>query len=220
VSGRPGQREAWPRFSVVARAGDPPFDSLLLALAGEFHDVDRAAVLEELDELARPLFGVGAQSPRAAGESIAARLGELAPFRPAAGSVDDLFLDRVLRNRRGHRALLAAIYVELARRAGVSLCLLSSGDAWFAGIICDDEAVLLDPARTGDSLQAQLTLRRHCAHQLAHGLLCSLTSRFRALGSAGLARRAAELRLELPLGEELLARARSELGQLAREESS
>jgi hypothetical protein len=202
----------------LARTGDPPFDSLLLALAEEFHDVDRTAALEELDELARPLFGVGRQSPRAAGELIASKLGEAAPLRPAADSVDDLFLDRVLRNRRGHRALLAVVYIELARRAGVSLSLLSSGDAWFAGLLCDDEAVLLDPARTGDSLQAQLVLRQHCAHELAHGLLCSLTSHFRALGSHGLARRAAELRLELPLGKELLARARSELGQLDREE--
>jgi Transglutaminase-like superfamily len=201
----------------LARAADPPFDSLLLALAEEFHDVDRAAVLEELDELARPLFGMSGHSPRAAGELIAAKLGEVAQLRPAAGSVDDLFLDRVLRNRRGHRALLAAIYVELARRAGVSFCLLSSREAWFAGILCGDEAVLLDPARTGDSLQARLMLRRHCAHELAHFLLCSLTSRFRALGSTAPARRAAELRLELPLGEELLARARSELGQLERE---
>ena len=157
-------------------------------------------MLEELDELARPLFGVSGQSPRAAGEVIVAKLGEVAPLRPAAGSVDDLFLDRVLRSRRGHRALLAAIYVELARRAGVSLCLLSSGDAWFAGILCGDEAVLLDPARTGDALQVQLMLRRHCSHELAHTLLCSLTSRFRAVGSTALARRAAELRLALPVG--------------------
>jgi Transglutaminase-like superfamily len=188
------------RFSVLAQAPDPPFDSLLLALAEEFHDVDRAAVLEELDELARPLFGVGGQSPRAAGEVIAAKLGELAPLQPAAGSVDDLFLDRVVQNRRGHRALLAAIYVELGRRAGVSLSLLSSGDAWFAGIVYDDEAVLLDPARTGDALQARLTLRYHCSHELAYAVLCSLTMHFRARGSAGLARRAAELRLELPTG--------------------
>jgi regulator of sirC expression with transglutaminase-like and TPR domain len=189
------------RFSTFAGLSDPPFDSLLLALAAEFHEVDRAAVLEELDELARPLFGVGGQSPRAAGEMIAAKLAEAVPLQPAAASVDDLFLDRVLSNRRGHHALLAVIYVELARRAGASLSLLSSGDAWFAGIVCDDEAILLDPGRTGDTLQAQLMLRRHCAHELAHALLCSLTTRFRALGSARLARRAAELRLELPLGE-------------------
>jgi regulator of sirC expression with transglutaminase-like and TPR domain len=203
MSRRPRERETRRRFSALARAADPPFDSLLLALAEEFHEVDRTAVLEELDELARPLFGVGRYRPRAAGEAIAARLAEAVPFRPAAASVDDLFFDRVLRDRRGHPALLAAIYVELARRAGVSLCLFSSGEVWLAGIVCDDEAVLLDPARSGDALQAQLTLRRHCAHELAHGLLCSLTTRFRALGSADLARRAAELRLELPLGEEI-----------------
>jgi Transglutaminase-like superfamily len=220
VSGRPGQGRTRRRFSVLARAADPPFDSLLLALAEEFHDVDRDAVLEELDELARPLFGVAGHSHRAAGELIATKLGEMAPLRPSEGGVDDLFLDRVLHNRRGHRALLAAIYIELGRRAGVPLCLLSSGHAWFAGLVSGNEAVLLDPGRTGDSLQAELMLRRHCSHELAHVLLCSLTSRFRALGSAGPARRAAELRLELPLGDELMARARSELAQLGRDESA
>jgi Transglutaminase-like superfamily len=203
------------RFPRLARSSDPPFDAMLLALAAEFHAVDRSAALNELDELARPLFGIRGRDPREAGELIAA---ELAPgLAPAWQSVDDLFLDRVLRRRRGHPALLAVVYVEVARRAGVSLSVLSSEDAWFAGLVGDDAAMLVDPAAAGGLMRARLTLCFHCAHELAHVVLCALTTRFRALGDADKARRAAELRLALPLGEKLLTRARRDLRELGRE---
>jgi Transglutaminase-like superfamily len=205
------------QFKVLARSGDPPFDRMLLALAEEFHPVDGGAALEQLDEMARPLFGIATMEGRAAGELIATELGKQLRARDDPTGAADLFLDQVLQGRRGHAALVAAAYVEIARRAGVSLTLLSSPEAWFAAIVGEEGAVLVDPAGSTDALQPNLTLRRHCAHGLAHSVLCALTGRFRALGSAGQARRALELRLELPLGEELLARARTELRQLDRE---
>jgi Transglutaminase-like superfamily len=203
------------RFLRLARSSDPPFDTMLLALAAEFHAVDREAALNELDELARPLFGIRDRDPRAAGELMATELA--AGLRPGEASVDDLFLDRVLRRGRGHPALLAAVYVEVARRAGLSLSVLSSEHAWFAGLVGDRAAMLVDPAAAGGLRQARLTLRCYCAHELAHVVLCVLTTRFRALGDADSARRAAELRLALPLGEKLLARAKRELRELERE---
>jgi hypothetical protein len=205
-------------FSALARSGDVPFDRLLLALAAEFQPVDRAAALDELDELARPLFGASQQGPRAAGERIAATLRDEAGLRPVTASIDGLFLDRVLLYRQGHPALLAALYVEVARRAGVSLCLLSSPQAWFAGLVGEDEVVVLDPAPALGGSQGRLMLQPHCPHELAHAVLCGLTNRFRSLGRARQARRAAELRLVLPLGEKLLTRARQELRQVEREE--
>jgi hypothetical protein len=205
------------QFSVLARSGDPPFDRLLLALAAEFHPVDRGAALEELDELARPLFGIAAMEPRAAGELIATELGRHLRARQSSADARDLFLDHVLHDGRGHPAVLAAAYAEIARRAGVPMALLSSPDAWFAALMGEDGAVLVDPAGNTDALRPNLTLHRHCAHGLAHSVLCALTGRFRALGSAGQARRALELRLQLPLGEELLTHARAELRRLDRE---
>jgi hypothetical protein len=38
--------------------GRPPVDRLLLAVAGQFHEVDEASALERLDDLARPAFGL------------------------------------------------------------------------------------------------------------------------------------------------------------------
>jgi regulator of sirC expression with transglutaminase-like and TPR domain len=201
-------------FSTLARSPEAPFDSLLLALAAEFQPVDHSAALDELDELARPLFGVSLEPPRAAAERIVSSLWDSGGLRPVTASVEGLFLDRVLLRREGHPALLAAAYVEIARRAGLSLCLLSSPQGWFAGLPAAEELVILDPAPMLDLWHGRLTLRRHCAHELAHAVLCGLTNRFRVLGSTGQARRAAELRLLLPLGEPLLERARRELREL------
>jgi hypothetical protein len=205
-------------FSALAGSGDPPLDRLLLALAAEFHTVDHRAALEELDELSRPLFGIGTHTPRGAGERIATTLGHDARLRPVTASLDGLFLDRVLLYRQGHPALLAAVYLEVARRAGVSLYLLSAPHAWFAGLVADGEVVVLDPAPGLGGSQGRLTLQPHCPHELAHAVLCGLTNRFRLLGCAARARHAAELRLLLPLGEEVLARTRLELRQLELEE--
>jgi regulator of sirC expression with transglutaminase-like and TPR domain len=207
-------------FSALARSGDPPLDRMLLSLAAEFHSIDHGAALDELDELARPLFGVALQRPRTAGERIAAALREEARLRPVTASIEGLLLDRVLSHRRGHPALLAAVYVEVARRAGMPLCLLSSPQAWFAGLVADDEVVVLDPAPELGGSHARLELRQHCAHELAHAVLSGLTNRFRLLGCARRARRAAELRLLLPLGAELLSRTRQELRELEREEQA
>jgi hypothetical protein len=190
---------------------------MLLALAAEFHRVDRNAALERLDELARPLFGIARLEARAAGERIAETLWHDARLRPATGQIDDLHLDRLLERRRGHPALLAAAYAEVARRAGVSLCVLSAQQAWFAGLVDEGGVVLLDPALALGLPPSQepLSLQRHCAHELAHAILCALTKSFRARARSDQTRRALELRLQLPLGEQLRARARRELRALA-----
>jgi hypothetical protein len=64
------------------------------------------------------LFGAGDLPPRVAGERIAATLWDQARLRPVTAGIDGLLLDRVLRDREGHPLLLAAAYVEVARRAG------------------------------------------------------------------------------------------------------
>lgn len=207
-------------FAQLARSGGVAFDRFLLSLAAEFGPVDRAAAQDELDELSRPLFGIVGQPARAAGERIAAVLWRDGGLRPAAGGIEALMLDRVLRQRRGHPLLLAAVYVEAARRAGVSLRVLSSPQAWFAGLLDDTEVVVIDPAPSigGARFPGRLLLRAHCAHELAYLILGELTRRFRADRRAPEARRAAELRVLLPLEERFLERARRELRELEESE--
>jgi regulator of sirC expression with transglutaminase-like and TPR domain len=203
-------------FAELAQSGGVEFDRLLLGLSAEFRKVDRAAALEALDELSRPLFGIGEQPARQAGERIAATLWHDAGLRPTSAGIDAFLLDRVLQLRRGHPILLAAVYVEAARRAGVSLRVLSSPRAWFAGLVDDAEVILIDPAPSvrGARSHGQLLLRGHCPHELAYLILGELMGRLCAEGRTPGARRAAELRLLLPLEERLLARARQELREL------
>jgi hypothetical protein len=55
-------------------------------------------------------------------------------------------LDRVLRDRRGHPTLLAAVYHEVARRAGVRLSLFTGGRDWFVGFEEAGELLLVAPS--------------------------------------------------------------------------
>lgn len=133
-------------FAELARMPGAPLDSLLLSLAAEFRPVDRDDALDRLDELARPLFGAAELGAEAIAWRVAGALWQDAGLRPSSIGRDALFVDRTLRSRRGHPALLAAIYAEAARRAGISLCLLSSSDAWFVGVEDGAELILVDPA--------------------------------------------------------------------------
>ncbi|MGH2985193.1 MAG: transglutaminase family protein [Solirubrobacterales bacterium] len=188
-------------FAELARSQGATFDRLLLALAAEFRPVAWTEERDRLDALARPLFGIARMSAEAAAKRIAASLWHEAGLRPSSIGTDVLFLDRTLRCRRGHPALLAAIYVEVARRAGLALSLLSSPDAWFAGVTDREGLVLVELAAspTPASCQGRLRVRRQCPHELAYAVLSSLAGHLSARGRAGEARRARQLALLLPL---------------------
>jgi hypothetical protein len=126
--------------------GHPPIDRFLLSLAAEFHPVDEEAALERLDELARPAFGIASLPHEDGARRLIEAIGEGGGLHPGpVGDPDALMLDRVLASGCGRPELLAAVYLEVARRAGVSLALLSSGLNWFLGLE-DDEELLVAPA--------------------------------------------------------------------------
>ena len=170
-------------FARWCARGRPPVDRFLLALAAEFHPVDDAAALERLDELARPAFGIASLPHEAAAARLIEAIGEGGGLCPgAAGDPDGLMLDRVLASGRGRPELLAAIYLEVARRAGVSLSLLSSGLNWFVGFEDADELVLVAPASFDRPLE-RIDLRRRCAHGLADAVLGGLVELLSARGA-------------------------------------
>ena len=105
-------------------------------------------------------------------------------------------LDRVLESGRGRPELLAAVYLEVARRAGVSLSLLSSGLNWFVGFEDAEELVLVAPA-SFDRPVERMDMRRRCAHELAD--VVKLGELFRAQGRRDEAARALALRKALPV---------------------
>ena len=126
-------RRSGSSFARLAASGRPPVDRILLDLAGEFGPADTQGALDQLDDLARGLFGIASLSSEEAGTHLIVALGRDGGFAPGAPRVEGLMLDRVLRNRRGHPALLAAVYHEVARRAGVRVSLFTGGRDWFVG---------------------------------------------------------------------------------------
>ena len=172
-------------FARWCARGRPPIDRFLLSLAAEFHQVDEAAALDRLDELARPAFGIASLPPEDAARRLIEAIGESGGLHPGpAGDPDGLMLDRVLSSGRGRPELLAAVYLEVARRAGVSLALLSSGLNWFLGFEDEGELVLVAPASFDRPLD-RIDLQRRCPHGLADAVLGGLGELFGAQGGAG-----------------------------------
>jgi hypothetical protein len=58
-------------FARLAASGRPPVDRILLDLAGEFGAAEGQGALDQLDELARGLFGVASLSIEEAGTHTA-----------------------------------------------------------------------------------------------------------------------------------------------------
>jgi hypothetical protein len=186
-------------FARWCARGRPPIDRLLLALAGQFHQVDEARALDRLDELARPAFGIATLRLEDGARRLIEAIGEEGGMLSGApGDPDCLMLDRVLESGRGRPELLAAVYLEVARRDGVSLALLSSGLNWFVGFEDAEELVLVAPA-SFDRPVERMDMQRRCAHQLADIVLAELGELFRAQGRRDEAARALALQKALPV---------------------
>jgi regulator of sirC expression with transglutaminase-like and TPR domain len=177
--------------------GSPPIDRFLLAVASEFHQVDDWAALERLDELARPAFGIASLPQEAAAARLIEAIAESGGMCPGvAGDPDGLMLDRVLASGRGRPELLAAVYLEVARRAGVSLSLLSAGLNWFVAFEEAGERVLVAPASFDRPLE-RIDLQRRCPHALADAVLAGLIDLLDARGADSDAAHALVLRRQL-----------------------
>lgn len=185
-------------FARLAASGRPPVDRILLALADEFRPADGAGALDQLDELARGLFGIASLSIEEAGTHLIAAV-RRDGFAPGAPRVEGLMLDRVLRDRRGHPALLAAVYHEVARRAGMRVSLFTAGRDWFVGSEEAGEPLLVAHRHLPPRPATSLNLRRCCAHGLAHGVLDELCRLFRAFGHHSRPAHASRLRELLPV---------------------
>jgi hypothetical protein len=80
-----------------------------------------------------------------------------------------------------------------ARRAGVSLAMLSSGLNWFLGFEGEGELVLVAPASFDRPLD-RIDLQRRCPHGLADAVLGGLIDLLDVRGGGGDATHALELR--------------------------
>jgi hypothetical protein len=177
-------------FMTLGTRRCPPVDEALVTVAAAFHPVDGAAVDAGLDDVARELFGAGSD-PAAATGRLAAALGG---FAPEPCTPEALWVDDVLIRRRGHPLLLAAVGAEAARRAGWNAGVHSARGTAYAGIESGGRLWLVDPAGDAPQAPGPGEVRRHCGHELCHGLLTALAERFRQDGEHAGLRRARTLR--------------------------
>jgi regulator of sirC expression with transglutaminase-like and TPR domain len=211
-----------PPFETLATDPAAQLDALALALAAEFRDVDEAAALARLDELAADVGAAAARTVDeldALGEVLGARHG----FAGAAEEYDHpdhSMLDLVLTRRRGLPIALSVVYVETARRAAIALDGVGLPGHYVVGQFRDGAApVLLDPFASGVRMAtpapaAAGEIRPWGAHETALRMLNNLVGSYTRRNDLGRAIRAAELRLELPLERGLAAALAAELRAL------
>ncbi len=185
-------------FTRLATGGCPPIADLLLALAGEFHDVDTDAADVRLDELALPLFGLAGGDLRIAAAQLANLLDTEPGFDADRTSVAGLWLDSALEAHAGHPLVLASLVAEVGRRAGLQVHVLSAPTGWYAGLADGERLWLVDATMDGRRADPW-SLRRHCTHELAFAALLGLSERFERRGETHRAAHATLLRSRLPL---------------------
>jgi hypothetical protein len=177
----------------IARQRRPGLDELLLALAAHFRPVDQQHALACLDDYSRHLFGLAALHADAQAGCVLHALRHDIGMRPAdCEDPDHLMLDRVLDRRRGHPLLLAVVAVELARRAGVSACVCSSPERWFAAF-GDEQIVLAELAGGAPCGGAPAVVQRHCPHEVGVRVLSRLCHAYDACARPREAGQAADL---------------------------
>lgn len=187
--------------------------------------MDAPAALERLDalgaEYAAALDVLGPH-PTAYAEAreIAILLGDRHGFAGDTAHYDDprnSMLDRVLQRRRGLPILLSAVYVEVARRAGVPIAGVGLPGHYVCGHFGAEPALLLDPFAGGVPLAAPGSaplVRPWTAHETAMRMLNNLVGSYERRGQVPLALRAAELRLLLPADAPLRDVLERELAQI------
>jgi hypothetical protein len=187
-------------FADIAAGPCAAADDLLLALAAEFWPVDADATRAQLDDDARRLFGAAAFAAADRAHLLGTLLERELRIVPDAGADPELLrLDRLTHRRRGHPLLIAALGVELLRRAGIEAAVCSSPTRWFVGIAGTATTVLLDTRLSACEDRSPTHVRRHCAHELAFCVLTGLAERFARAGDRSPARLALALRLALPV---------------------
>jgi hypothetical protein len=184
---------------MVSAACCPAPGEALLAIAGEFRELDGARTSFRLDELARELFLVAAErDPGAAARRLAALLTDELHLCRDESSLEGLWLDVALERRCGHPLALAVIAAEIGRRAGLKVGICSTAWGWYAGIGEPERLWLIDPS-TDPGPTPSGPVRSHCGHEVAFAALTGVYARLVRDGDESAAHHAVRLRGRLPV---------------------
>ena len=198
-----------PSFADIARTEAPTLDLLAVSIAEALRPgkVDRRAVLEQLDALAAEV------APRWTGEGpqqldvLAHVLGRQLGFRgddEDYDNPDNSMLDLVLERRRGLPILCSVVWIEVGRRLGMPIRGVGLPGHFVVGWFGDGDPVLADPFHGGVPVADAPAADRIAptpVHMTALRMLSNLVASYERRGDVARALTAAQLRLELPLGE-------------------
>jgi regulator of sirC expression with transglutaminase-like and TPR domain len=207
-------------FVRLAATETPPLDTLALALAAEFRQVDAEAALAELDRLGSELAEAAAAPPPDQVDALRGVLAERHGFlgdRDEYDHPDNSMLDLVLVRRAGLPILLSVVYVEVARRAGIALAGVGLPGHFVVGRFGVEPPILLDPFSGGRVVTAEARpdhVRPWGSHETALRMLNNLLQAYSLRGDLGNAILAAKLRLALPAEEEDWRARKAELKRL------
>ena len=209
-----------PSFAELAAAPDPRLDLIALALAQEFHSVDAAEALATLDLLGAEVLHAAEQTSRTPADEVRVCSEVLGVAYGFAGDQDEYdnpdnsMLDLVLTRRRGLPILLSIVYVEAARRAGITLAGIGLPGHFGAAHVGTDPPLLLDPFNGGMQISADVPgalVRPWGAREIAMRMLNNLVGSYARRGAVAEAIRAATMRMALPAGSDERATLQAEL---------
>lgn len=194
----------------------PSHAEVALALTHRLFPPRGASADQSIAELATELRGADALPAREQIAEIHLTMERFRTVRTGLGSAD-LCLDAVLQRAAGHPLALTAIALEAGRRAGLQLGTALHDGAYVVAHRRVAEPMGLDLTHDGDARIRPLpvgSLAWRCPHQLAGAIVNELVERGLRGGDLGLATRAAELHLALPLDAAQRQDARMRVGAL------
>lgn len=139
---------------------------VLAGIAAVLGGPDAAALLDALDDHARPLFGSESEGLLQQAAVVERVLDGLVGGRRDPADPQQLLLHGALREGAGHPLLVAALGHELARRAGLASAVCRAGDDWWTGVFGAEGCVLVGSA-AGVVPRSLQGVRVACAHEVA-----------------------------------------------------
>jgi regulator of sirC expression with transglutaminase-like and TPR domain len=206
-------------FATLASAPEPHLDELALAMAGELREVDADGALAKLDDLAAELGPAAGGGPEGEAEALRDLLGDRRGFagdREEYDRPDNSMLDLVLERRQGLPILLSTVYIEVARRAEIPVAGVGLPGHFVVAHFGRTPPLLFDPFFGGTRLEASdpLPVPASGPHETVARMLNNLVRSYGRRADLSRAIRAAELRLELPVGGEARTMFEAELRSL------
>jgi regulator of sirC expression with transglutaminase-like and TPR domain len=207
-------------FMTVVDEPDATLDRLALALAAEFRVVDVGGATAVLDALGAALRPWADADPAEQLEGCREVLGARAGFvgdREDFNAPENSMLDVVLERRSGLPILLATVWTEAARRAGIPLAGVGLPGHFVVGHFGPDPPLLADPFARGRAVTAAVPERfvrpspvTSTVLRMCNNLVRSYTERADLMNAI----HAARLRLVLPVEDALRDHLTTELRAL------